>query len=358
MNSENNIAPATYPDLLAGCSKVLVVRLRSIGDTVLATPTLKALKRHLPNAKIDILLEDWVAPLIEGHSAVNAVLSAGNTARERLASAASLRKKKYDAVINLHGGTTSTFLTRATGARIRAGYAHYQYSFLHTHLFGSASDFWGRDVTHSAEQQLALAGYLGVPVGDKPGSELEVAETALESVKQKLSARGIPLDAAPIALIHPAAATFTKMWDLRKFAAVADHLDRRGFSVAAVASAAEAHLLEELADLADVRLGTFPGLTLPEVSALASISGIFVGNDSGVAHIAAAVGTPPVVVFGSSNRDHWRPWSGGPSAIVFREFPCQPCPGYECAEFGNPRCIQEIGFEEVRQVVDDLLATI
>src|SRR6185436_19212584 len=65
-------------------------------------------------------------------------------------------------------------------------------------------------------------------------------------------------------------------------------------------------------------------LSLPEVTAVASRARLFVGNDSGIAHIAAAAGAPSVVIFGSSNRNHWRPWTRQANEIVFEEMPCQP----------------------------------
>ena len=101
----------------------------------------------------------------------------------------------------------------------------------------------------------------------------------------------------------------------------------------------------------------FDDLSLPEITALASRSSIFVGNDSGIAHIAAAVNTPSVVVFGSSNRDNWRPWTDAPNEIVFEPFPCQPCPGYVCKEFGEPRCILSVRPEQVFEAIDKVLAT-
>ena len=137
-------------------SRVLVVKLRSIGDTVLATPSLIALRRFLPHAQIDILLEDWVAPVLDGFNAVNNVISVGNSSGERLRIVRELRRRKYDVAVNLHGGTTATFFVRASGARHRVGYADYQYSFLYNHLLSSANDFWKAEFTHSAEQQLAL----------------------------------------------------------------------------------------------------------------------------------------------------------------------------------------------------------
>jgi ADP-heptose:LPS heptosyltransferase len=101
----------------------LVVRLRSIGDTVLSTASLSALRHFLPNAQIDILIEDWIAPLLEGHPHADNIVvleRGGFASRARLAR--QIRSTKYDVVYNLHGGTTATFLTRASGARHRVGY--------------------------------------------------------------------------------------------------------------------------------------------------------------------------------------------------------------------------------------------
>ena len=149
--------------------RVLVIRLRSIGDTVLTTPSLIALRKFLPDAEIDILLEDWVAPVLDGFPIDN-VLTVGDSATSRFAIARETRRRKYDVVLNLHGGTTSTFLTFASGARYRVGYAHYQYAFLHNIQVGSSADFWNRSVVHSAEQHLALLGSVGVPVEERPKS--------------------------------------------------------------------------------------------------------------------------------------------------------------------------------------------
>src|SRR5687767_4863065 len=143
MNAEDQSPKTKNRDQIdwKSVTRVLVVRLRSIGDTVLATPSLIALKRFLPDAEIDILLEDWVAPLLDGHDAVHNVVTIGKTFSDRLRTAHEIRKKKYDVVFNLHGGTTSTFLTYATGAKHRVGYAGYRYSFLYTDRLTSSSGF-------------------------------------------------------------------------------------------------------------------------------------------------------------------------------------------------------------------------
>src|SRR5690606_30767013 len=132
--------------------------------------SLISLKRFLPHAEIDILLEDWVAPVLEGFENVSNIITTGKDTRERLAAARIIRKRKYDIVINLHGGTTSTWFTIAAGAKHRVGYSNYRYAYAYNHRLTSAADFWGQKHTHSAEQQLALLGHVGVPVADRPPS--------------------------------------------------------------------------------------------------------------------------------------------------------------------------------------------
>lgn len=333
--------------------RVLVVRLRSIGDTVLSTPSLFALRRFLSNAQIDVLLEDWVAPVLEGSDLVDQVISIKKGSVSRLGTALELRRKNYDIVFNLHGGTTSTFLTRFTGARHRIGYANYQYSSLYTDLLSSSSDFWSEEKTHSAEQQLALLGFAGVPVSDRPRSRLTVREDANEAAAARLEANGISDE--KFALIHPSTAFATKQWAPENYARVAEYFAAAGLKRVAVASKSEAATLAKVVKASRVPILTFDDLSLPQITALASKASVFIGNDSGIAHIAAAVGTPTVVIFGSSNRDHWRPWTDAPSEIVYEKFECQPCPGYRCEVFGEPRCIQSITTESVIDAIDRVM---
>ncbi|HEY2961649.1 MAG TPA: glycosyltransferase family 9 protein [Pyrinomonadaceae bacterium] len=330
--------------------RVLVVRLRSIGDTVLATPSLFALKRFLPHAQIDILVEDWVAPLLDNHPHVdNVVVLERSGVVARTLVARELRAARYDVVYNLHGGTTATFLTRATGARHRVGFKTYQYAKLHTELVPSPLLLWGQQKTHSVEQQLALLGWTGVPVSDRPRTLLGISAEAAESVNQQLAAVG--LTDRKIALIHPAAALATKRWATQNFARVAEFLAERGFAPIVIAAPHEAGIVQELLNETALDILSLY-LSLPEVAALAARSQVFVGNDSGIAHIAAAVGTPSVVIFGSSNIAHWRPWNRAAAEVVFEEMPCQPCHGYFCEKFPQPECILRVPVSRVVAAIE------
>lgn len=329
--------------------RVLVVRLRSIGDTVLATPALHALRRFLPNAQIDVLLESWVAPVLEGSTEVDRVFTVerGST-KARLKTAWELRRNGYDVAYNLHGGTTATLLMRASGARRRVGFATYQYQNLLTDAAPPSAQLWNRSPTHSAEQQLALIGWTGVPVSDRPRSRLAVTPNAAAKIAM--------LTAKPYAVLHPAAAFATKQWATDNFARVSEHLHERGFSVIAIASPKEKPIVAQLQAAARVPFKAYTDLTLPEVTALLANANLFVGNDSGLAHIAAATATPLVVIFGSSNVAHWRPWTTAPHEIVREILPCQPCPGYVCNEFAAPECIRRVTVDAVRVAIEKVLS--
>jgi predicted lipopolysaccharide heptosyltransferase III len=353
-DSPQPLAPARWN--WQNVERVLVVRLRSIGDTVLSTPSLFALKRFLPNATVDILLEDWVAPILDGFPYVDRIITVArgsNTSRARVARR--LRANRYDVVYNLHGGSTATLLTRATGARHRVGYENYQYARLHNHLSPASSVLWGRDKTHSVEQQLALLGWTGVPVSDRPPTKLAVTEEAAAKVAARLRAGG--LEDTPFVAIHPAAAFATKQWAAENFGRVAEELARRGLAVVVVTARDQTGLVEDLKRNMAAPILSLADLSLPELTALLARARLFVGNDSGIAHIAAAVETPAVVVFGSSNIAHWRPWSAAGSAaeVVYEEMECQPCHGYYCEKFTEPECIKRVPVERVMAAAERVL---
>ena len=369
--SADCFSPTSRPHIskidLSSVKRILIVRLRSIGDTVLVTPTLTALRRAFPDAQIDILLEDWVAPLLDDFEAVDNVISVGKGAAERLKTALALRKTGYDVAINMHGGTTATFFTFATGARHRIGFADYQYPFLYTDLLSSSADFWGRKPTHSAEQQLALIGFIGIPVDDPPKTSLAVTEKALTQINGKLTTetqtrRESKAETRPVGsvsqqkfvLIHPVAAFAEKQWATEKFASIAEFLAEKGLQAVAVATKSESHILDALKTASKVSIITFNDLTLPEITALASRASLFVGNDSGIAHIASAVRTPSVVIFGSSNIDHWRPWTDAPNEIVYSNKPCNHYKGETNKGLPDPKCIECVDVAMVIDAIDQV----
>jgi lipopolysaccharide heptosyltransferase II len=364
LNKENRLSDAEIKEITPHSAlrtphwgtvrRVLVVRLRSIGDTVLTTPALTALRRFLPDARIDVLLEDWVAPVLEGFDAIDNVLTVkrGDT-KDRLRAMYDLRRRGYDVAFNLHGGTTAGFFTFASGAKYRVGFNDYRNRFFYNILAPSASEFWQQEKTHSAEQQLALLGWTGVFVADRPKTRLTV-KPELEDFAARVFRQYEIAENYPFALIHPTSNFETKRWAIENFAAVVQHLYDRGIISVAVGTKEDLPMLMDLFNMSPLTV-LLHDKTLPEITALAAKAKVFVGNDSGIAHIAAAVNTPSVVIFGSSNVGHWRPWTDAPNEAVTENLPCAPCAGYKCGEFDEPQCIRRITIERVTAALERVL---
>jgi len=213
---------------------------------------------------------------------------------------------------------------------------------------------WGRDKTHSVEQQLALLGWTGVPVTDRPSTGLGISSEASTRIRDRLAAAGIN-DNRSFALIHPAAAFATKQWAVEKFAKVMEDLAARSIPSVILVAPRERDLGGKLEKISSAPAIVLNDLALPEVVALCGRARLFIGNDSGIAHIAAAMDTPSVVIFGSSNRVHWQPWSKAPAEVVYEEMPCQPCHGYFCEKFDRPECIIRVPVERVVVAMDRVL---
>ena len=266
---------AATSDLLARLpfrSRIAVIRLRSLGDCVLTTPALALLKAHRPDLEIHVVVEPRFAGVFEDNPDISAVCE---------------RVPPADLVLNLHGGTRSMWLTLGSGARHRAGFAHHRYSFLYTHRIPTAQAILGVDrPVHTAEHLASAMFWLGVPASGIP--------------RARLIARGKP-NLPPYAVLHPFASAPEKAWPLENFVSVATRLRAQGLQPVIVAGPADD---DSPFDAFEV----YRNASLREVKNLMSGAALFLGNDSGPAHIAAAFGVPVVVLFGPSNPVTWSPW--------------------------------------------------
>ena len=232
--------------------RVLLVRLRSIGDTVLMTPCLAALKTWRTDIRLTVLSEPLSAPLLEDHPHVDELIVAptGFGARARVLSR--LRRERFDVAFNMHGGTTATFLAGLSSARRSVGYEGYRYSWLLDARAPAPDVILGRRTIHSVEQQLALLYWAGVPwPASDPCLTLAVSDGARALARARLGEAG--LGDARFALIAPSAAFESKRWKAAGFAAVIDHLrERYNLPSLVVAGPAQEYVARE----ADGRSGT------------------------------------------------------------------------------------------------------
>ncbi|MBI1748269.1 MAG: glycosyltransferase family 9 protein [Acidobacteria bacterium] len=361
MPSETN-RERTRPSIdLGAISSVLLLRLRSLGDTVLMTPVISALRRWRSDLHIAALVEERFAAILQHNPKLDAVLEV-DTCRAgpsygllpKWKTAMAIRRRRYDLVVNLHGGTTSLLFTSLARSRYTLGLASYRYPSAYTFRMPPPSLVWQRRNLHTVENQLAPLKWLGIPVEPLPRLEVFIDEAARRRVGQRLSAVG--LADRSFVLIHPTATLFTKQWDPQKFSQLVNYLTlSRHWPVVITVGRAERAVAREIQAAAGAPVIVWDDLPLSELMAVIDRTALFIGCDSGPAHIASALKKKVVVIFGSSSAIGWRPWHAT-YELIESGLPCNPCPGHRCAVFDEPKCIQSITVEMVAAAVDRILS--
>jgi len=289
-------------------SNILIIKPSSLGDIVLALPALSALRRTFPEAKISWLIRPEFAPLLENNPDLTHIILFDRKFLGKawfhpraLASLLSLmgllRRRKFDAVIDLQGLFRTASLAWLTGCKERFGTTNAREL---AHIFYTHKIAQNRDCIHPVDHYLRIIRTVGA-------SELSVEfvlpidPAAVDSVNGLLTTYGIGAD--NYAVVVPSSARKNKCWPVERFAALADKISAQfGMSVVAVGTASEKSIVERLQSLASVPVANFAGLTsLSELTALLKAAKLVVSNDTGPGHIAAALGTPLVSIFGPSN---------------------------------------------------------
>jgi len=355
--------------------RILVVKLADLGDLLTATPSLRALRKTFPHARIAALVSPHCKALLESMALVDEVITLDKGLFDGWSSvlsprvsflvaalAARLRRGDYDAVLILHHLTTAggaakyRVLALATGAPIVAGLDNGRGDFL-THR---ARDM-GFGAKHEVEYCNEVMQLLGALPDYGPMSFPIAAEDAL-SVEELLPAAG------PRIAVHAGSGSFSlaRRWPVDSYAEVVRRLVKDvDASIVLVGGPDERELAKTLIEKADVAVHDVTGrTTVGQLGAVLQRCDAFVGNDSGVMHIAAAVGTPVVAVFGPSNDAAWGPWVGqerGQEAVVIRaDLPCSPC-FYRGHSLGTPEgcpartCLHLVTPEQVVNAVERIL---
>ncbi len=259
--------------------RVAIVRLRSLGDCVLSTPALALLKRARADLRVAVVAEARFHALFEHNPDVDDILRPDPRV---------LRRWRPDLCLNLHGGTRSAFLTLVSGARWRAGFGHFRYQFAYNLHIPRAQEILGAERTvHTAEHLASAIFYLGATVQEIP--------------RARLGATGQPPPARPYAVLHAVATAPEKTWCADGFLAVARHIEESGLEAVFIGAAGD-----DLRPFSRYRI--VQDAPLGQVKTLLAGASLFVGNDSGPAHMAAAFGLPSVVIFGPSDPAIWAPW--------------------------------------------------
>ncbi len=342
-------------------SRVFFIRLRNLGEAVLDTANLRAIKRFRPDLRITALVEAIYTDLYAADPDIEAIAlwrkaeDRRSTLAARLDVIREIRRRRFAAAINLHGGPTSAQLTFLSGAQYRVGAAHFRNGYAYNLRIPPVEETAGRTDLHTVEYQFEQFRWLGL-TDEEPGpTQLHVAPRMREMAHAKLREAGID-PAAPYAVIAPTNEFYTKRWMPERYAAVAEQLIARGCQIVMTGAPTE----EQRAQMASVqaatphRLASLSNLHIGELVAVTADAKLFVGNDSGPAHIAAAVKTPLVVLFGPASSVRWRPWKA-PAELVQNHFACNPCAMYTCEAFEEPECIRSITVEQVMKAINKVM---
>ena len=340
--------------------RVLLIRLRLIGDVVLSTPVIRALRRAFPDATLTYLVERDAAAVVAGNRDLDRIIVVERTRGLRRVCddaklAWQLRRDRYDVVIDMHGGPRSSWLALATGARQRIGYDMPGRQWMYTRTIPRARELRPR---HSVLNQWdLLAGIEGWPGEAADPARDAVAMPVDPEADRRIAARLRSAGVAPghqLIVLHVSASNPFRRWPEPAFAEVAASLVSQSPGRRVILSsgpsdrlagdrivAAARALLPAAARSQVIDFGEFD---LAELRALVERSVLFIGGDTGPLHVAATTATPIVAIYGPTLPARSTPWRS-PSipteSIEIADLPCRPCDQRVCAP-GDYRCLTTI----------------
>ena len=338
--------------------KILIIKLSAIGDVVQTLPALEAIKKTYPKGEITWVVEEAAAGILEGHPLIHRLLISRRKSWIRMLKnpltfftgmkriivfLRELRSTRYDIAIDFQGLLKSGMLIGLARAQRKIGFdrtREFSYLFLNEKLPPYEKE------KHALERYLEVARYLGA-VNPSPTCELPI-EREVSLMKQRI--KGVRQDVRPLIVINPVARWRTKLWSEQKFAELADRLiQEKNALIIFTGSSDDREVIGRIVSMMKRKAENWAGeTTLKELTALASLSNLFITTDTGPMHLAAAAGAKVLALFGPT-----APWRTGPygeSHIVVRKgLECSPCFQRKC---GDVQCMDAITVEEVmRQII-------
>jgi heptosyltransferase-3 len=348
---------------LGEVTRALVVMLRHHGDVLLAAPVLSVLKSNAPRVEIDALVYDDTAAMLQEHPALANLHTVGRrwkdeSAISRIASEAQLygilRRRGYDLLIHLTEQPRGAWLARGLAPRFSVAPvvpdrgAFWQGSF--THFYALARN--GR--RHKVEANLDALRRIGLqPPPEQRRVQFVPGKEAEARVASLLAAEGVD----DFIHVHPASRWSFKCWPAEQNAALIERLSgKHKIVVTAAPSADEKRFVERILSKTQATPLDLAGkLSIKELGALTARARLFVGVDSMPMHLAAAMGTPTVALFGPSGEDEWRPWAVAHRVVASDAHPCRPCGNDGCGGSKVSDCLVMLGVDRVQAAIDQLL---
>lgn len=347
---------------LSAVRRVLVIKLRHHGDVVLSSPVLSVLKNHLPHAEIDALVYHDTREMLTGHPQLSELFTIDRQwkklgplgqLRAEWQLLRQLRARRYDLVVHLTNHNRGAWLVRLLKPRWAVAAIGHFGKFLSrgfSHLYPEIAG----NRRHTVEIHLDALRRLGIQPGEHERRlQLAIPESAREAVRTKLAAKGV---SGRYVLVHPTSRWLFKSWPVERMAAVIDALTASGDCVVLSAAPDPA----ELAMVADIQsrlvrpvVSLAGELTLKQLGALIDGAELLFGVDSVPMHMAAALQTPCVALFGPSGDIEWGPWQVA-HRILSSDMPCRPCGKDGCGGGWRSECLVRIDEQRVLQAIAEL----
>lgn len=343
--------------------RALVVKLRHHGDVLLTSPVFSALKNHVPGIEVDALVYADTAPMLELHPAIAQVHTIDRKWKERgfahqlacerrLLSA--LRARRYDLLVHLTPHPRGAWLARLTGA----GYAVAPRRSGRFWCNSFDRFYLSLSLRHTVEINLDALRVIGIqPAPDERALTLVPGAAAEARIDALLASRGV--DAGRFVMIHPASRWPFKCWPTQKMAELIRVLQEDGRQIVLTSGPDpdERRAIEAITARLASPATSFAGeLSLKEMAALIARAQLFVGVDSAPMHMAAAVQTPVVAIFGPTNEANWRPWMVSHRVVASAAHSCRPCGADGCGGSKLSDCLESLPVDAVLQAVRELLA--
>ncbi len=331
-----------YPDL-QGVKRVLVIKLRHLGDVLLTTPVFSVLKKRLPNARIDAYIYKEAAPMLEGHPAIHEIVEYDRAWKKlslfrRLGKEAGLlwdiRRRGYDLVLNLTEGDRGAMAARVSGAKVRAGVDP---RGVYTHVAKSCPS-----LRHTVERQLDLLRRIGLfPEEEERELFWAIPEQARERMRQRM-----PWES--FVLIHPSSRWRYKCWPEEKMRSLTERLLEQGKRVvfSSGPDPIEQEMVAKIAEGLDV-CNLAGKLTLKELGALIERAEALICVDSVPLHMASALKRPVVAIFGPTSDVTWGPWQNPRARVVSESLSCRPCYLDGCGGSKKSDCLVRLSVDRV-----------
>jgi len=335
--------------------RILVIRRRYLGDIVLLGSLFRNLRLHWPGAHVAALVEDPYSAILALNPDVDATLAPPGGALAWPGFIARLRGAGYTHVLDIDNTERTALIGRLSGARVRIGLHHGSHPLklraMYTDVAYEPEDV--HEAQPMSEYYLKALGPAGVPVATRE-IRLVPREPEVAEWRRFVGSQGKTL------LVHPGSRSPSRIWPADRFAEVCDRVqDELGAQVVLAGGPRERPLVAQIRALARAHvlaLGDPP--SLPGLAALARASSALLCHDSGPMHVAAAVGTPVVALYGSQNPVLFRPHGQGHAQIV-PPMPCSPCAAPDACVNGDSYrtcCVRRLSVGQVFEAVRAVLA--